>query len=305
MVSMVSNLTVEFVCEALRSAGVLCSPQDVVLTAREQRWAVSLTGERIAWFPASEPGARRLDIERRVLALLAERCSYQVPRLLFVSERGFDLRQMVPGLCDPWGLYHRCRTDLNLSRKIGRFIGSMLAEQHVKINEADVTGWLPQRVAWPEPSQWMRERLPHVVDDHDLIRIMERVIEHYEAVPVDQKDRVLVHGDVGLHNLVFDPHSDTVSGVFDYDSAAWADRHHDFRYLVFDEDREDMLDSALEAYGSATGCQIGRDRVRLYNAACAISFLAFRMDIPPDQRSCGRTLAEDLQWVRKALSKVA
>jgi Phosphotransferase enzyme family len=304
MVNFVANLTAEVVCEALRSAGVSCSTKDVVLVEREQRWAVSLPGERIAWFPVSELGNRRLDIERRVLRLLAERCSYQVPRLLFVSDCGFDLRQMVPGRCDPWGLFRRCRTDLNLTQKIGGSIGSILAEQHVKINKADVAGWLPQGVAWPEPSQWIRERLPHVVDDHDLIRIMEQVIERYEAVPVGARDRALVHGDVGLHNLALDPLSDTVNGIFDYDSAAWADRHHDFRYLLFDVDREDMLDAALEVYEPATGHQISRERVRLYNAACAVSYLAIRMGTLPNQRSCGRTLAEDLQWVCTALSKV-
>lgn len=304
MVNFVSNLTAEVACEALRSAGVTCSPKDVVLVARDERWAVSLPSERIAWFPSSELGNRRLGVERRVLRLVAERCSYQVPRLLSVSDRGFDLRQKVAGRCDPWGLFHRCQTDLNLAQNIGHSIGSILAEQHIKIQETDVAGWLPQRVAWPEPSLWIRERLPYVLDDRDLIRIMEQVIERYEDVPVGVEDRALVHGDIGLHNLAFDAVSDNVNGIFDYDSAAWADRHHDFRYLLFDVDREDMLDSALEVYESATGRQISRDRVRLYNAACAISYLAFRMGTPPEQRSCGRTLAEDLQWVRTALSKV-
>jgi hypothetical protein len=165
MVNFVANLTAEAVCEALRSAGVACSPKDVVLVARDQRWAVLLPDGRMAWFPASELGNRRLEMERRVLRLLTERCSYQVPRLLFVSDRGFDLRQMVPGRCDPWGLFYRCQADLNLAQKIGRSIGSILAEQHVKINEADVVGWLPQHVPWPEPSQSIRERLPRVVNE--------------------------------------------------------------------------------------------------------------------------------------------
>jgi len=297
-----ADLTAEVVCEALRSAGVSCSVKDVVLIAREQRSAVLLPGERIAWFPTSEAGRRRLDIERRVLRLLADRCSYQVPRVLFVSERGFDLRQMVPGRCDPWVLFRRCRADSNLAREIGRSIGAILAEQHLAITETDVAGWLPQHVAWPEPGHWINARLRHVVDDHVLIRTMEQVVERYEAVSVGAKDRALVHGDVGLHNLAVDPLTDTVNGIFDYDSAAWADRHHDFRYLLFDVDREDMLESALEVYESATRRPISRDRVRLYNGACAISYLAFRMGTPPDQKSCGRTLAEDLQWVRTTLS---
>jgi hypothetical protein len=265
---------------------------------------VSLLDERIAWFPASELGNKRLAIERRVLRLLAERCSYQAPRILFVSACGFDVRQMVPGRCDPRGLFHRCRVDSSLAQRIGRSIGAILAEQHAKITEKDIAGWLPQRVPWPEPSHWIRQRLPQVVNDHVFIDIMEQVIERYEAVRVGAKDRALVHGDVGLHNLACDPATDTVNGIFDYDSAAWADRHHDFRYLLFDVDREDMLDSAVQVYEAATGGQISRDRVRLYNAACAISYLAFRIGTPPDQTSCGRTLAEDLRWVHTALSKV-
>lgn len=304
MANFVVNLAAEVACETLRGAGVACSPEDVAVLARDERWAVSLPGDRMAWFPASESGNRRLGVERRVLRLVAERCSYQVPRILFVSGCGFDLRQMVPGRCDPWNVFHRCQTDSKLTQKIGRSIGAILAEQHTRIHELDVTGWLPQRVAWPEPSYWICERFPQVIDDQPLVRFMEQVIERYEKVPVGVKDRALIHGDVGLHNLALDPLTGTVNGIFDYDSAGWADRHHDFRYLLFDVDREDMFDSALAVYEPATGQQINRDRVRLYNAACAICYLAFRMGTPPDQRSCGRTLAEDLRWVRTALSKV-
>jgi hypothetical protein len=32
--------------------------------------------------------------------------------------------------------------------------------------------------------------------------------------------------------------------------------------------------------------------------------LAFRAGVPPEQKSCGRTLAEDLCWVRMALTKL-
>jgi hypothetical protein len=304
MVNFVACLTAEAACDALRGAGLTCAPESVQIIAREERWAVSLPDERIAWFPASESGNKRLAVERRVLRLLAERCSYQAPRILFVSPVGFDIRRMVPGRCDPSGLFHRCRADSSLAQTIGRSIGTILAEQHARIAEKDVAGWLPQRVPWPEPSHCIRQRLPQVVNDHALIGVMEQVIERYEVVRVGEKDRALVHGDVGFHNLALDPATDTVNGIFDYDSAAWADRHHDFRYLLFDVDREDMLDSAVQVYECATGRQISRDRVQLYNAACAISYLAFRIGTPPDQTSCGRTLAEDLRWVRTALSKV-
>src|SRR5262249_47042311 len=130
-------------------------------------------------------------------------------------------------------------------------------------------------------------------------------MQRYEAVAVEADDLALVHGDVGFHNLAIEPKTDAVNGIFHYDGAAWADRHHDFRYLLFDVDREDMLEAALSAYEPATGRTIDRDRVRLYNAACAISYLALRTDVSPDDKSSGRTLAEDLQWVQAALLKLA
>ena len=45
----------------------------------------------------------------------------------------------------------------------------------------------------------------------------------------------------------------TVHGVFDYEGAAWADRHHDFQYLVLDMDREEVLEAALAVYEPAVG----------------------------------------------------
>jgi aminoglycoside phosphotransferase (APT) family kinase protein len=210
---------------------------------------------------------------------------------------------MVPGQCDRWALFQRCQTDPDLTRKIGRSIGGILAEQHTAVSEADIAEWLPERVAWPESGDWMRERLLSVVDDSDLLDQIDRVIDCYDAVTVGVMDRALIHGDVGLHNLAVDPKTDVVNGIFDYDSAAWADRHHDFRYLLFDVECEDMLDTALDVYEPLVGRSIDRDRVRLYNAACAISYLAFRVATPPQAKSCGRTLAEDLRWVRTALTK--
>jgi hypothetical protein len=51
--------------------------------------------------------------------------------------------------------------------------------------------------------------------------------------------------------------------------------------------------------------RLDRDRIRLYNAACAVSFLAYRNGVSADEKSCGRTLAEDLAWVRGSLDRLA
>lgn len=202
------------------------------------------------------------------------------------------------------GLFAQIRTDVALARAIGRAVGQILVEQHTRISRSDVAGWLPECPAWPEPSAWTREQLPHVVDDNALIAAIEKALAAYARVAVEPVDHVLVHADLGLHNLAVDPISKDVRGVFDYDGAAWADRHHDFRYLVFLFDDECMFEAARAVYEPAVGRAISIARVWLYNAICAISFLASRRGVPPDARPCGRTLEEDLGWVRGALARL-
>lgn len=133
-----------------------------------------------------------------------------------------------------------------------------------------------------------------MIDDRGLLADIDRVLDAHDAVTVADDDRVLVHGDLGLHNVAVDPVTTEVRGVFDYDEASWTDRHHDFRYLILHHEHDDALEAALAVYEPALGRILIRHRIRLYNAACAIGFLALRRGVPPDQPSCGRTLAEDV-----------
>lgn len=300
-----STLSPADVSESLETAGLRCGPSEVQIEAREERWLVRLPGQRLAWFAASSSGLQRLRAERRVLRLLEARCSFGAPRVLFESrDEEFDVRTMVPGTVDPWAVYSEVRDDSRRSIQLGAAIGAILAEQHSRIGASDVREWLPATPSWPEPRHWILERLPGVVDDADLIARADYVMAAYESVSLEEIDRALVHTDVGFHNLGIDPKSFEVHGIFDYDGAAWADRHHDFRYLVFALDRYEMLEAATSVYEAVVGCPIRRDRVLLYNAACAISYLAYRAGTEPEERSCGRTLAEDLRWSRHAITKV-
>jgi aminoglycoside phosphotransferase (APT) family kinase protein len=290
-------------CAALRAAGFAVEPAEISIAEREGCWTVSLPGDRLAWFPRDDGGRERLARERHVLKLLAERCTFRAPRLLYACAE-FDVRAIVPGKDDAWALYHRIGRDPALARRHGQALGSVLVEQHTRIAHADVAGWVRADVHWPEPSDWVRARLPDVVGDRALIRRIEAMLRRYEAVPVAADDRVLVHTDFGLHNVATDPQTDDFQGIFDYGEAAWADRHHDFRYLVLDIEREELLAAALTVYEQATGRRLDRDRILLYNAACAASFLAFRRGVPAEAISCGRTLEQDLGWIRAALAKV-
>ena len=119
-----------------------------------------------------------------------------------------------------------------------------------------------------------------------------------------EEQPVLLHGDLGPHNIVVDPDSLLPRGLIDYEGAARGDRHQDFAYLVFQQREEAMLEGALAVYEPATGAKIDRGRVLLLNAVAAIGFLAFRHGHPPEEAWCGRTLEQDLAWTHAALRLV-
>jgi aminoglycoside phosphotransferase (APT) family kinase protein len=293
----------ERIAAGLAAAGFTVNASDIRVEARDDRWLVRLPGPLLAWLAMSERGIERLAAERRVLRLVGSRCSFRVPRVLFESVEGdLDVREPVPGATDPWAAYSAVRDHPERATEIGAALGTLLAQQHSRIAATDVASWLPSRPEWPEPREWIAERLPSVVDDTRLIDRALTVVDEYEHVPVEDTDRVLVHADLGLHNVALDPNTGALNGVFDYDAAAWADRHHDFRYLILDLESHALLDAAVAAYEPVVGRVIRRERVLLYNAACAISYLAYRAGRAPEERWCGRTLAEDLSWSRGAIA---
>lgn len=298
-------LTPQIACAALATAGLHLAPEQLAIEQRDGRWLVRLPGRRIAWFAASAAGRAVMATERRVLRLLEARCAFRVPQILFEPKSGeFDVRSMVAGRGDPWTVYDAVQRSAEVAERIGAAVGTILAEQHSCVAARDAASWLPRTPSWPEPRDWILERLPAVVTDADLRARADAVICAYESVEVADDDRVLTHTDVGLHNLAIDTESYSVHGVFDYEGAAWADRHHDFRYLVLDTERFEPFAAAARVYEKIVGRPIDRERVLMYNAACAVSFLAFRAGHAPEERWCGRTLDEDVHWSTRALERV-
>lgn len=279
--------------------GLELAPGSIRIEPRDDRFAALLPGDRIAWFPTSTNGVTRLAREARVLDLLARHCRFAAPRVLRSAD-SWQLRAAVPGTVDPWPTYQRVLADPGYARNLGAQLGAMIADQHLNIPAAQID-FLPTRSHWPYPLPRIAADLPQVIDDAPLIARCLATLEAYEKMPIH--DPVLTHGDLGLHNLALAPDG-SVAGIFDYDDAALADRHADFRYLMFDTTDDALLQSAIAAYRQAGGPAIDLPRVALFNAAAAIGFLADRRGHAPDARPAGRTLDEDLRWTRLALDRL-
>jgi aminoglycoside phosphotransferase (APT) family kinase protein len=266
------------------------------------RIAVRMSADRMAWFPSSEEGRALLTKERRVLRLLERYCPFQAPRVLYEDGTGWDLRALVKGAVHPLGLSARITGDSAFAHAFGADLGCILAKQHTLIPAQELVGWLPPAPNWPRP-----EDLPHlaeVIDDPRLLARIDQALERHVEFTRAVQDPVLVHADVGLHNVAVDPVSYGVVGLFDYAGAAFGDRHHDFAYMVFSSAKEPMFEGARATYESQTGIRIDRDRVRLLNAVAAIGFLSFRHGHLPHETWCGRTLPQDVAWTSDALDRV-
>ena len=292
--------TIDAISDALRAAGFASNVAEIALEPSDGRVLVRLGEDRMAWFPLDEDGRAGMERERRVLRLIAAHCSFRAPRVLHEDRRGWDLRAIVPGVSRPFAPRTRLKTDRGLAQRTGTAIGLILADQHTNIPPDGLEGCLPPAPNWPRAEDI--PRLPEVTGDTRLLARIERALARAAEAARDRRNPVLAHTDVALHNIAFDPVTDDVAGVFDYEGAAFTDRCHDFKYLILDEPREPLLEAALAAYEPLTGVAVDRGRIRLLHAASAIAFLAYRAGRAPEEPWCGRTLAEDLSWTSAALT---
>ena len=283
---------------ALLRAGLVQRAEALEFSAGESRFRVQLPNDKIAWFPTTAEGQSLLVKERRVLRLLERYCHFSAPRVLHEDEAGWELRTFVRGAVQPTGLLERIRGDAKFAHQLGEDFGRILAEQHTCVPPGELEGWLPRIKNWPR-SEDLR-RLPEIVQDANLLERIRLALERRAAIRDDHP--VLVHTDLGLHNVVVDPDTLRVAGVIDYEGAVFGDRYQDFAFLVFQQHEEPVLEGALSAYVPATGVKIDRDKVLLLNAVAAIGFLGFRYGHPPEEVWCGRTLEQDLARTYEALA---
>ena len=275
----------------LCEAGIDVPDGDPEIELRDERWMVHLPGGMMAIFAATDAGAERIRREGELLRLLERHVSFRAPRVVTpISQTSCEVRRKVEGMVGFWSVFRRALDDSGLSRRIGHSIAELLAELHSALPLDTVRELLPIRTSWPPHSNWIREHIPQVTNDRTLIDKIDALLEIYGALDITDCDRVPVHGDVGLHNLVFQPDTLEVAGIFDFDSAAFTDRHFDLRYLELHPEQPAMLEAAIATYETNTGRTLSRQRILLHNAASAVGFLAYRVGHAPDERWCGRTL---------------
>jgi aminoglycoside phosphotransferase (APT) family kinase protein len=271
------------------------------LAWREWRWIAELPGERVAHLPPDDASAVRLARERRLLALIAPRVDFAVPRPLGPLDAPLDLRARVPGVSGPAGLaaHFRAIADPARAARLADDFARIAAGLHQALSAAELAALGPAPApAWPMAAARLAALAPSLPGD--LAARASEVVARYGGIEVAPADHALVHGDLGSHNFGFDD-AGGVTGLFDFEEAAAGDRHRDFRYLP--SYGEPAFPLALAAYATRTGFVPSLERVCLYHAATALSYLAWRADDPADHdRRSGRDGEQALAWADLAVS---
>jgi aminoglycoside phosphotransferase (APT) family kinase protein len=290
------------IAHRLRLAGIAVDGPRVRMERRNGRILVHLDDDRIAWFPEEPGGLVAIKNERRILRLIEKYCRFRAPRILYENAEGWDVRAMVPGVAAT-DFLTQVRTDPGGASRTGAALGRILAAQHTRVPASELE-WLPRIPSWPQPAAVAN--LPKVIEDSRLLARINRALERWKESTPEVSDAVLIHGDLGPWNLAVSAATGEVQGVFDYGDAVFGDRHQDFKYMQFHRAEEQvMLEAAIETYEEATRVILDRGRIRFFNAIEAIGFLGFRFGHAPEERWCGRTLEEDVEWTTTALEAAA
>jgi Ser/Thr protein kinase RdoA (MazF antagonist) len=298
-------ITPKTLCVALNRATPLrLAPRDVVLAYHHWRWVAHLPGQHLAYVADTAHARQRLIRERQLLQLLADRASFRVPRIEWVDPNGnWDVRLKVPGDAGHWSASHHQRIveEPAVAHRTGQRIGEILAELHRVITPEEARQLAPLEPPLATPLERTRGLLAKGIEDGALRAQVMQTFARFDALDIGAGEVVLVHGDLGSQNVAFEPETSEVLGIYDFEDMACVDRHWDLKYLhsypaLFRQ-------AVLKAYQDRTGITPDVERIALYHAIAALSYLAWRVDDPEaHDRLSGRDKAGAYRWVRQAIA---
>jgi aminoglycoside phosphotransferase (APT) family kinase protein len=182
-------------------------------------------------------------------------------------------------------------------RRLAGELGRALAELHGSVTpaEAEALG-VPMGEPLPLAVADLHRRLAGCLPEPALAPALDAVLERCAALGEEEgAGRVLIHGDPCAANLVIDPEAGRLVGMFDFEYAAWADRHEDFYSLHSFGDA--FTERALDAYAAASGVRPSIRWAALHHVYAAFYALAGALATADPGK-----VADQLRWVRGALA---
>lgn len=255
--------------------------RDLVVLERDGFVLVVLAEDLVAYVPTDDVHRLRLATQRKVLARVAPRVSFAVPRPIgpLDLDGDVDLRTPAPGMTGPEH-HARLMRDAQLAARAGEWMGRALAELHAALAPSELHALAVPRPTWPLPLADLARNVDARLEGRSRDAAYA-AIERWRALPASPD--VLVHGDFASHNFAFDSETGLPTGVFDFYDGGRGPRALDFALLP--SYGHGVVERAREAYGPDAPAI---EEIRLVHAVSAIAYLS--------------TKTSAVEWVKSALS---
>jgi aminoglycoside phosphotransferase (APT) family kinase protein len=222
-------------------------------------------------FPKTDEAEAQLDLERRLLPLLASELCVPVPQMRFVGQPCEEFPRSFGGYGKLRGepAIRRDPQDV-LSADVVARLGEFLSTLHAFPVEVAVRMGIPEQSA----AALIGEVRADALDDLSHVRDVsaDAPVDAWRAFldrgvpPVADEDRpALIHNDLAAEHVLIDPDQTTITGVIDWSDVAIGDPAADFAGL-FHWGGERLVEAVLRHYaGSVDAAALRRAR---YLAAC-------------------------------------
>jgi aminoglycoside phosphotransferase (APT) family kinase protein len=249
---------------------------------------------KFAW---SEPPARRIVHEGRVLAALAKvRDPLPVPHVVAaVATPALLVTQLVPG--EPLSWEEANEVSGPRRARLVEDLAGFLAVLHDHAT-LDGVGNAVVGLRMPEPGAQastaeLRARFGRHVKTSQR-PIVYRWCDWVDDVLAEPTDTALLHGDLHGYNLVWDPSSGALRLVADFESAGVGDPAFDFRYLPGQANTVDLFLEVGRRYAQLTARVLNLDRVMAWHIRTMLGDALWRTEASVPLPGSGGTASS---WV--------
>jgi aminoglycoside phosphotransferase (APT) family kinase protein len=238
-----------------------------------------LDGAYVVKFAWSEPAARRIAHEARLLEALAKtELGLPIPTVVAAAPAPVLLiTRLVPGEPLSWetanGLAGQPR------RRLVEDLAQFLAVLHDP-GTLEAIGSVSQGPEMPETqatTDELRERFGRFVTPSEQLMV-EQWCDWVDSVLHDVRGGALLHGDLHGHNLVCDPVGGTLRLVADFETAGPGDPAFDFRYLPSQARTTDLFLEIHRDYERFSGRELDIDRVMAWHITTVLGDALWRTE---------------------------
>ena len=233
---------------------------------------VIVNGELIFRFPKHEYGFKHLKDEAKILRLLRNYITLEIPTPIYESDDVLAYR-LIPGETLRRDLFMRLPEDDQqaIADQLAQFLKELhsIPANEISDFEIPVADALMKHGGWLNVYQRIREKVFPLLLPH----LREWVTEHFESHLADKTnfeyELKMVNSDIPPYHIIFDKQRKRINGIIDFGCAGLGDPATDFGVIIYNYG-ESFMNRFYEVYPEAESYL---KRARFYAGAQEVRWL--------------------------------